>query len=240
MTNAWVGRTVVVAILVAGALASGLAWAEPLTADQQCLLGRQKAWSKYLKCQNKALAVHYTLGIGTVPADDMLACVAKLDKAWPKLAALQTVQCQGDRFVDSVAGIVDRLTGLEWERKTDDASIHDKDNTYAYGVVPSTANGDAFTTFIDTLNNDPACLEGSCDWRLPNVVELQTIRLADCSNSPCVLPLFVPTATSYMTGSLDQAGSFFVWLVSFNSGAITDISDSDQAFASRAVHGGLL
>jgi hypothetical protein len=52
-------------------------------------------------------------------------------------------------------------TGLQWEQKTDDGSVHDKDNTYTWSCDPASGcvstplgppNGTAFTAFLGTLN----------------------------------------------------------------------------------------
>ena len=41
-----------------------------------------------------------------------------------------------------------------WEKKSDDGSIHDKDNTYTWGMTssPYTMNGTMVTTFLAALN----------------------------------------------------------------------------------------
>src|SRR5262249_54469788 len=55
-------------------------------------------------------------------------------------------------------------TELQWEQKTDDGSVHDKDNTYSWcvgGELPfpycdnlaNPPDGTAFTDFLGTLNN---------------------------------------------------------------------------------------
>jgi hypothetical protein len=70
-------------------------------------------------------------------------------------------------YVDNGDGtITDALTGLTWEQLTDDGSIHDWDDRYAFD--------DAMSGKIPALNTPP-CFAGHCDWRIPNVSELQTL-----------------------------------------------------------------
>ena len=76
----------------------------------------------------------------------------------------------------------DNVTGLIWEVKTDDGSIHDKDNTYTwYDGNSGTNGGNAGTPgegtdtedFIGALNQ--ATFGGHSDWRLPTRKELASI-----------------------------------------------------------------
>jgi hypothetical protein len=56
----------------------------------------------------------------------------------------------------------DNITGLIWENKTDDGSIHDRDDTYTWY--------NAQDVFIPTLNSQN--FGGHSDWHLPTVKEL--------------------------------------------------------------------
>jgi len=51
--------------------------------------------------------------------------------------------------------------------KTDDATVHDKDNVYSWsagGAGGTAADGTAFTTFLASPNSG-GCFAGQCDWR---------------------------------------------------------------------------
>lgn len=86
--------------------------------------------------------------------------------------------------------VKDNVTGLVWEVKTDDSGLHDKDWTYTWYEPDSTKNGgggagtqnggqcgntsacDTFA-YVQAVNTIGWC--GYNDWRLPTVVELQSI-----------------------------------------------------------------
>ena len=65
----------------------------------------------------------------------------------------------------SWAMVRDNVTGLIWEVKTDDASIHDKWNAYSWY--------DAKSAFLTTLNSQNFGRHN--DWRLPTLKELTLI-----------------------------------------------------------------
>ncbi|MBI3785887.1 MAG: DUF1566 domain-containing protein [Deltaproteobacteria bacterium] len=137
--------------------------------------------------------------------------------------------------------ITDLNTGLVWEKKSDDGSIHDKDNTYSWG--------NTFSVFIAGVN--AANFAGHHDWRLPNAKELAS--LADYQLfSPAVSPTFVTSCpvgcsvtacncvqTTWYWASTSYAGNNnAVWAVNFNDGTLADGSKLQGLYA-RAVRGGL-
>lgn len=119
-------------------------------------------------------------------------------------------------YVDNCDGTVtDKMTGLMWEKKTDDGGIHDKDNLYTWSETGTAFDGTAKTAFLDVLNDVAGgganCFAGHCDWRLPKVgrdadagmPELETILLPQvpCGTSPCIDPIFGPTQASFYWSS---------------------------------------
>ena len=135
--------------------------------------------------------------------------------------------------------IIDNNTGLEWEKKSDDDTINDKDNTYTWE--------NAFAVHIAGLNTDS--FSGHNDWRLPNVKELQSIvnyqfwAVSDAFKIPCAPGATVTggscTAASGYWSSTTFAGSpGFAWGVGFFVGDVDVVSKSSSNHV-RAVRGGL-
>ena len=79
------------------------------------------------------------------------------------------LDANGNDFPDDApwpwAMVRDNVTGLIWEVKTDDGTIHDKDNTYGWSQLES--------SFIATLN--VTNFGGFSDWRVPVIKELASI-----------------------------------------------------------------
>ncbi len=168
--------------------------------------------------------------------------------------------CQPDcrcRFVDNGDGTVsDRQTGFQWEKKTNDGSVHDASNTYTWSASGAAPDGTAFTSFLPALNGgagvgncgrdamgrETGGFVGPCDWRVPTVVELKTIvdtGASGCgSGGACVDPVFGTTKVGFdwsSTASADAPG--LAWDVPFSSGGARADRMSGDTFV-RAVRGG--
>ena len=167
---------------------------------------------------------------------------------------LDTSGCFATRFADNGDGTVtDHQTGLQWEQKTttfgsgvDLADPHDVDNVYAL-ILPSESDAPLFTEFLAKLNGTSAdgaiiagCFVGHCDWRLPTVVELETIADATAGacgggSGPCVAPIFGPTSINtggyWSTTPKDGANT---WVVDFTDG-LPSFDGPEFGHAVRAV-----
>jgi hypothetical protein len=213
-----------------------------------CTSSLYKAADAYTACEHKAL----TKKLETFPFDFATAasrCRTKYAATWDrlhaKLSATDSV-CAGPRFADRGDGtVVDNLTGLQWEKKTAADGVanlsdpHDADNTYTWSVADVESDGTAYTDFLAAL--DGGCFAGQCDWRLPTVIELQTI-LAEpypCAAHPCIDPVFGPTnVRDHWTSTL--FGDRLVglgWFVTFFQGAMGGQGQTAARYV-RAVRGG--
>ena len=134
--------------------------------------------------------------------------------------------------------VTDNVTGLTWEKLSNDGSIHDYTAMYTWA--------DAFAK-VATLNS--GSFAGHSDWRIPNINELQSIANYQNSdpavdtafNTSCAASCTVTTCscTQSRYWSSTTAASFpqLAWGVYFNNG----LRDNDYKAASnyaRAVRGG--
>jgi len=162
-------------------------------------------------------------------------------------------------FTDNGDGTVtDNNTGLMWEKKDDSGGIHDMDNTYNWTREYGTMNGSIVTTFLALLNRRP-CLAGHCDWRIPNIRELQSlvdyeipypgpmvsaafsttaVGCQGCTNATlkscsCTMPYYYASSTTARGLPLNH------WIVDFRNGHALGYGDKASNYAVRAVRGGL-
>lgn len=117
----------------------------------------------------------------------------------------------------------DKATGLIWEVKTTDGSIHDRDRTFGWEG--------AHETFLAELN--AAGFGGFSDWRLPTTDELRTIRAKGAE--PYINQDFFPNtvATSYLSWRKCGSGEIFDERVKFGT-----LSNTKKDRRVRAVRSG--
>jgi hypothetical protein len=146
-------------------------------------------------------------------------------------------------YTDNGDGTVtDNQTGLTWEKKSDDGTIHDKDDVYSWG--------DAFGVFIAGLNT--ANFAGHNDWRLPNRYELESMfdltggnpAVDAAFNNNCIPACLVATCsctqpdTEYWSSTSVALSTVFAW-VAFSNGGVNFDHKSFSTASVRAVRGGL-
>ena len=138
----------------------------------------------------------------------------------------------------------DNVTGLIWENKTEDGTIHDKKNTYVWydptNPNPGTPRSGMDTQyFIDFLNN--ARFGGFADWRMPTVKELGTLISYNIPGQNVDINYFPNTNMSQMSyywSSTSYAGhTGYAWSVDFGYGH-DDYHGKYNSKYVRAVRGG--
>jgi hypothetical protein len=136
-------------------------------------------------------------------------------------------------FVDNGDGtITDEVTGLMWEKHSDDDSIHDRDNRYTFA--------DAVGVKIAMLNSE--AFAGYDDWRLPNRNELGTL-INFGATSPATYGSFnencqtgcTPTECNctnislYWTSTSYVSSPVYQWYVNFSLGDWAVQQKTEQA-----------
>ena len=126
----------------------------------------------------------------------------------------------GNSLPDSATSwimVKDNITGLIWEVKTDDGSIHDKDNTYTWQKAQD--------VFIAALNTKR--FGGYSDWRIPTIKELANI-MDHSKYSPMINEnYFINTKSSRYWSATNSANSInLAWFASFHDGRVFCGNDS--------------
>jgi hypothetical protein len=103
-----------------------------------------------------------------------------------------------------------------------------------------------FTDFLASLNSDVSangteitgCFANHCDWRIPDIDELQTIVDRRTGN-PTIDAIFGPTQSStYWSATTQAEDPHFAWGVTFRNGGELDPFNKAGHFFVRAVRGG--
>ena len=122
----------------------------------------------------------------------------------------------------------DNVTGLIWEVKTDDGSVHDKDNEYDWQGAQD--------VFIEQVNSEK--FGGHSDWRLPTIQELSSIAALGQYDPTVNEEYFPNTVSSYYWSSTTYASSTRnAWYVNFRYGYVS-YDGKNLSFYVRAVRGG--
>ena len=148
--------------------------------------------------------------------------------------------------------LVDLATGLHWEMKhasdggPDFTNPHDVDNQYSWtslaDEIAEDPDGTLFVDFLKKLNErgeaTGRCFAGHCDWRLPKVAELISIRQEHCTRPQCVDAEYGPNKGSrYWSGDTVEGRPNLAWAVKFFAGRANRTQKKFALYA-RAVRAG--
>lgn len=125
------------------------------------------------------------------------------------------------RFVDNGDGTVtDNCTGLMWQQATADVN-GDGEITDAEHPAGDSVDWQHALQYCESLES-----AGHTDWRLPNVIELQSI--VDYERfDPAIDPVFSADMTWYWTSSSDVSTPVYAWRVIFLYGDVDSHRKND-------------
>ncbi len=158
-------------------------------------------------------------------------------------------------FTDNGDGTVtDNATGLMWEKKDASSGIHHLDNTYTWSTGSGNMDGTIVSVFLAALNSGGG-FAGHSDWRVPNIVELQSLINYDSTDAGpptdsvfkkdcvagCTLTMCSCTRSFYYWSSSVTRAPGSAWYLDFGGGPTGGTSSHGAEVASiavRAVRGG--
>ena len=150
--------------------------------------------------------------------------VACGDPTCPGQDGSTTIGCPNEgRFVDHGDGTVtDNCTGLMWQKDT--ANLDGDDAV----TVLDFAQWCVALTYCENLT-----LAGHDDWRLPNVVELESL-LDYGRSTPSIDPVFGAFPGGYFSSTSFNLVPLSAWVVAFLDGGVTPTNKGSSAYV-RAV-----
>lgn len=150
----------------------------------------------------------------------------------PYLKSYMKLDDEGFSLPDSATlwtMVKDNFTGLIWEAKTDNHSIHRKHDLYTWQ--------NAQDVFIKELNN--LNFGGCTDWRLPTIDELLSIVDKHMYNSSTHIDYFPNSLPSvYWSSTTNVENTSKAFFVDFSNGHVGNYRDKLDAYYVRAVRGG--
>lgn len=198
-----------------------------------------------VKVREVCTGAEVRLGLASLVPLEVVNEVSVTTTTTTTLASASTTTTTIARWIDHADGTIsDALTGLMWEKLSDDGSIHDKDTRYSWA--------NATAEKIALLN--ATSFAGHTDWRLPARLELESILdltigppgpavyaafNQDCAFACTVLTCSCTFTSDWYWSSTPYAGSpnNAVWGVHSADGEARAI-DVDNLFYARAVRGG--
>lgn len=252
-------RTSITVVACAAAMCAGTALATP-TAQQNCDKGRVVAWKVYTSCVDAVVAKAYS--VDSLGGESFLQSAAasarcrhtyfKNWESFQRKASFTGSACIGSRFTNNGTTVTDNLTGLEWEKKTDDGTVHDKDNLYKWSTgFPYKGNGEAFAYFVLNINENS--FAGANDWRIPTLEELQSIVLdfpctgtfggatCKCPSNPCMDPALDPANwPDYWSATSNLPDPSLAWYVKFWDADQSPINGYPSTFNGRKITPGFV
>lgn len=159
--------------------------------------------------------------------------------------------CQPRFNANGDGTLTDNQTGLMWQLQTSSCQgeVTCYSSTYTWSIGDNNPDGTLYTNFLAALNLDTSsdgistCFANHCNWRIPNISDLQTIietSATGCtSGSACIDPAFGLTSTSCGWSASTVAGSTaYAWDVVFGTGAINNLDSKTAGCTARAVRSG--
>jgi hypothetical protein len=224
MSHVGTGRRVLTAA-TAALLLGGFASAHADLTTPACLAKKLRAWGNLRRCQDIENGEALQGRESHLPA-----CQTTFNNSLAKIDAQANAAAIACRYGDNGDGTAtDYDTGLQWEQKTSDGTVHDASNTYAWSLTPMSLtfgppDGSAFGIFLGTLNNGTTayfdrpttgCFAGHCDWRLPLLEELKGIGSASAFWVCPDQTIFGPTGDAgcaYWSATTDANNPDAAWL----------------------------